>query len=196
MEKRLRNRVFKTRLQENCTFWIPGKQHWPVNAKKANARIIQSYEFAQLQPSTLDLDLLKKHSKLIGRHLWVPDFNSFLEELCAYRLWKQYRDRALELAMGRQKTQLPLSGELRDPGGWRRARDTEREVDASCLALWSRARAAWCRWAPWGTATLQKPQQHRGQGAAGKVTSSTNPGSSGHGLLWKYLCVRCFIFFC
>lgn len=97
--------------------------------------------------------------------------------------------------MGRQKTQLPLFGELRDPGGWRRARDTEREVDASCLALWSRARAAWCRWAPWGTATLQKPQQHRGQGAAGKVTSSTNPGSSGHGLLWKYLCVRCFIFF-
>lgn len=72
MEKRLRNRVFKTQLQENCTFWIPGKQHWLVNAKKANAGIIQSYKFAQLQPSTLDLDLLKN----------IP---SWLEDIFGYR---------------------------------------------------------------------------------------------------------------
>lgn len=97
--------------------------------------------------------------------------------------------------MGRQKVQLPLLrswGTLEDEG------DHVTLSEKRMCRVWRfdpEGELPGAGGLPVGQQPCWSPSNTAAKGAAGKVTSSTNPGSSGHGLLWKYLCVRCFIFF-
>lgn len=43
-----------------------------VNIEKADYQVIQGVKFAHLHQSTFEPHFFFKHSKLIGRHHWVP----------------------------------------------------------------------------------------------------------------------------